>query len=203
MRKRRGAVSAAALLLVLALPACDPAGGQPSATRSASASSSAPTQTASPTPSPSGRAAQVRAAQQQYITFYTAYVDAARSKPAGKPPESLLAMTDASGSADEWLAKAFAEGKKANVRVVGGGVSVTTGPEIPPGTAARVVIFNACHDQRRLRVRADGKPVAQSWLLGKIEMHASAHDVAELARPGVWKVFSMNQMSVGEPCEER
>ena len=204
MRKRHGAVGAAALLVLLALPACDPADGDPSATPTASApaTSSVPTPSASPTPTAASRKAQVKAAQEQYVKFYTAYIDFQRTKPTGTPPASLLAMTDPDGSAKSWVTKAFAEGKRENVRVGGGDVKVTTGPERGRSKRANVVAFQACHDQRDLVVKAHGKRVDQSWLLGSVEMRASGTSADERTRTGAWKVLSMNQISAGESCDE-
>ncbi|QDP96981.1 hypothetical protein FOE78_14565 [Microlunatus elymi] len=206
---RRWAAFATAIgtaLMLCTLAACGTADGDPTPTPStgheSSRATSSPTPSASPSQSPSSsRAAQVAAAQEQYINFENAYIDAGRKKPTGVPPDSLLAMTDPAGPMDEWLRNAFTQNKEMDARVVSGALTITNGPELhSPKSPTSVITFEACEDARALRSVVNGKAMSPgNWELSKVDMRA-AEGKKDRSTPEAWRVYSADQLSTGEPC---
>ena len=198
-----GAVLGAVTLLA-GCDAGDPTGNRtPSGSRPPNPSPSSTSASAGPRSSATDEEAMTAAAQRQYVRFYTAYVDAGRSKTTtGRPPADLVKMTDAGGPMPDWLRSEWKAAKSAGAQIVAGKVDVTTGPQAAHYRSRQTIKFRACHDSRSIRAENHGKPATRvKWLLLDVEMTAPVNLSAKAYRtPVTWKVYSLHQVSVDEPC---
>lgn len=143
-------------------------------------------------------------AQRQYIKYYEAYVDATRKPSTGKPPKSLLSMTDPEGDEAQWLKETFARAKGSDGHIVSGNVVVTTGPELSSkGPNRSRIKFQACNDARKVKVMSGSKTRRSSWELLNVEMRATTGATHEQrgSSPSAWRVYRTDQVNEGKSCE--